>query len=136
MIETLNTAHLRLQAELPDNPMFDLDEWMIGWNSNFYGKEPGSVEVGPWPDTTGWSERYQLSSGCCYSSWRGLTREQKLQDIVNGFFVLVLGHGLGPAAVHREFWKIREYRTLNMSFLGHGKYRVFQGKGRCDPYNP
>ncbi len=133
----------RLRPDLPDSPVFDLDSWMVGWNSRFYpGSEhrdapPGSVEVGPWPDERRWSDRYSSTSGCCnVAYWPTLTHEQKLQEIVNGFFYLVLGEGLDPAAVHREFWKIGAYRELEMSYLGSGTYIVFQGKGDCNPYNP
>lgn len=132
------------QPELPDLPVFDLDRWMVAWTPadsprgewNKDDAPPGSIEVGPWPDKTRWSDRYASTSGCCFTEWRNLTHEQKLQDIVNGFFSLVLADGIDPRAVHREFWKIDAYRELELRFLGHGPYVMFQGKGRCDPYNP
>lgn len=119
----------------PTPPLYDLDHWMIGWNDP--DATSPCVRVGPWPDLEGWSKEYDSTSGCCFVEyWPKLTRQQKLQEIVNGFFYLVLGEGLDPQAVHAEFWKIAEYRELELPFLGHGPYIMFQGEGRCDPYNP
>ena len=116
--------------ELPDAPAFDLDHWMIAWD-----RDSGHVEVGQWPDETGWS-KHLSTAGCCFAYWKTLTRKQKVQELVNGLFFLVLSERLDPQAVHRELWKIRDYRKLKMSPLGMGSYIMFQGKGRCDPYNP
>lgn len=133
---------MNTKQELPDSPVFDLDQWMVAWTPSWAQKResldapPGSIEVGPWPDNSGWSDRYKSTQGCCFTEWHDLTHEQKLQDIVNGFFFLVLGQKLDTLDVHRELWKIEDYRKLKMRFLGNGPYIVFQGKGRCDPYNP
>jgi hypothetical protein len=121
--------------DLPNHPSYALDDWMIAWDSGRAGKV-GRVKVGPWPDGTGWSDAYESTSGCCNSGWHSLTREEKLQQLVNGFFVLVLGDRLDPAAVHAELWKISAYRELRLGVLGEGSHVIFQGAGECSPYNP
>ena len=122
----------RLQPELPDSPEFGIDHWYVGWNSRLL---PNTDKCAPYPDSTGWSQKFVSTAGSNYRRWGTLSHERKLQEIVNGFLFLVLGQGIDPVAVHREFWKIGEYRNLEMSFFGSGECIIFQGKGRCDPYN-
>ena len=112
---------------------YDLDHWMIAWN---YDNGGNDVKVGPWPaQRSGWTDPFDATMGCCHVAyWPKLSREQKLQEIVNGYFYLVQ-IGLDPKAVHAELRKIEGYDGLELSFFGSGKYIMFQ-KGRCDPYNP
>lgn len=125
-----------MQQNFSDGPLVYLDKFMIAWNSPDASRGVDSVEVGPWPDQTGWARDYRKSAGSCFADWRHLSKQDRLREIVNGFFYLVLGEGLDAAAVHRQFWKIAEYRELEMSFLGMGNHIIFQGHGKCDPYNP
>ena len=113
---------------------YPIDGWMIAWSEREDSK-PGAVEVGPWPDKTGWSDHYENTAGCCNAEWSELSQEEKLQHLVTGFLVLVLGDGIDPQAVHREFLKIEGYAEMRAGYLGMGKYVLFQD-GRCDPYNP
>ena len=122
-------------------PRYGIDNWMICWNAGsasgwHHDSEltPGIVEVGPCPDYTGWSDKYQSSAGCCDFSWKKLSQSEKLQHLVNGLFFLVLGPRLDPLLVHRELLKIKDYHDLKMGFFGSGAYTFFQN-GRCDPYN-
>jgi hypothetical protein len=89
---------MRPNFDFSDTPAFDLDGWMIAWNAadERLAKKtgPGAVKVGPWPDKANWSHDYTSTSGCCISDWHKLSRDQKLQELVNGFFVLVLSDGL------------------------------------------
>ena len=125
----------RSSTNLPDLPAYKLDGWMVAWNSS-NGRDPGKINVGPWPDTTRWSDEYDYTAGCCFSGWAELGREEKLQAIANGFLVLVLGDGLDSAKVHAELWKILEYRTLQFDYLGHRGATVFLDGGQCSPHNP
>ena len=43
-----------------------LVEAMYGWNRN-----SDEIDVGPWPDTTGWSDRYSLTGGDVPTSCQG-----------------------------------------------------------------
>lgn len=114
--------------------LYDIDKWMIGWNSPRDGK-PESVRVGPRPDRQRWSQDYDRTAGCCNSQWHELTPDEKMRDLVTGFLFLVLGEGLDPQAVHREFLKIEGYQELEASFFGMGPHLMFQN-GQCSPYKP
>ena len=60
--------------------LYKNDEFMVAWSI----ERELAVEVGPWPDRTGWSDRYQCISCCgstlnqiaaakrpkCYSIWQ------------------------------------------------------------------
>jgi hypothetical protein len=119
---------------------------MIAWNpdeewiaeSTRLKAGPKAVEVGPWPDYTGWSNPYLCTAGCCaVAYWPKLrTREQKMEELIRGFFYLVLSEGLEPDAVHREFSKIRGYLEYEGSIgLGFGPAVFFQD-GKMNPYSP
>ena len=68
---------------------YTISNWMVAWAPD----EPESVEVGPWPDHTGWTacrpEQSLFTTGCCELARRD---------------------GIDPQAAHREFLKIDEYR--------------------------
>ena len=81
---------------------YAIDEWMVAWNKG------GPVEVGPYPDNRGWSDRNDMSAGCCLAN-RGVSVEAKAMMLFIDFNKLVVGYGLDPQAVHREFLKIDEY---------------------------
>jgi hypothetical protein len=68
------------------------------------------VDVGPWPDHTGWSDRYMCTDGACYSNYHKMTpvgQERMLFIIYN---MLTAGDHVPPAAAHKAFLKIDEYR--------------------------
>jgi hypothetical protein len=68
-----------------------LVEAMYGWNRN-----SDEIGVGPWPDTTGWSDRYSLTGGACYTS---LLHEHPSD--VSG--------PAGGADLHRRFANVRTF---------------------------
>jgi hypothetical protein len=122
--------------------LYNIDGWMVGWNPVMYGQDqdrypPGAIEVGPHPDRTRWSQKNIATAGCCYSRWTELkTNQQKIDELIRGFFNLVLGDGLDPKAVHREFSKIEGYLDYEGNIgLGRGSYVFFQD-GKLAPYNP
>ena len=73
-----------------------LVEAMYGWNRN-----SDEIDVGPWPDTTGWSDRYSLTGGACYTN---------IRQIFIDFHMIVLRDGVDVQAAHRAFLKIDEFR--------------------------
>ena len=82
-----------------------LVEAMYGWNRN-----SDEIGVGPWPDTTGWSDRYSLSGGACYTNIRQMSSDQQVAQIFIDFHTLVVRDGVDVQAVHRAFLKIDEFR--------------------------
>ena len=62
-----------------------LVEAMYGWNRN-----SGEIGVGPWPDTTGGSDRYSLSGGACYTNIRQMSPDQQVAQIFIDFHTLVI----------------------------------------------
>jgi hypothetical protein len=85
---------------------YSLDGWMVAWNPG----EPDSVEVGPWPDRTGWSCRLDFTMGCCELARHDWPEDRKVMMMFVDFHTLVVGDGIDPQAAHREFFKIDEYR--------------------------
>lgn len=83
---------------------YAIDNWMVAWNSG-----SGQVKVGPWPDRTGWSGHYEMTSGCCCIP-HAMTAEGKALMLFIDFHKLVVGYGVDPMDAHREFLKIDEYR--------------------------
>ena len=125
---------------------FRKDKWMVAWNPTYWpGTDSkgnpvvlGAIEVGPWPDRTGWSRAYTSTAGCCifFVDWEEASQEQLMEELIRGFFYLVLSEGIDPQAVHREFSKIEGYLDYAGNIgVGMGSYVFFQD-GRLSPYNP
>lgn len=81
-----------------------LSQGMFAWN-------PGTSEVraGPWPDTTGWTETYQMTGGGCWEFVRRLPSEQAKAHLYIQAMHLIVRDGVEPAAVHRAFQAFDEY---------------------------
>ena len=88
------------------------DDFMIGFLINnpspAVDGEPflKSVEVGPWPDKTGWSTRYAGTSGCCDAAWSDYTTEDKREWLRRFYLDLLLVEGIPQADLDSEFSKI------------------------------
>ena len=89
---------------------YTIDNWMVAWTPD----EPESVEVGPWPDHTGWTERRlgqsPFTTGCCELVRHDWPEDRKVLMMFLDFHTLVVRDGIDPQAAHREFLKIDEYR--------------------------
>ena len=114
--------------------IYEHDNYMIAWNY-----DPPTVKVGPWPDLTGWSERYFSTSGCCYGSFLGASRNEQAQWL-QGIALDLLFDGHSRSEVLREFSKIRVWREMGI-LLPPGYYERAhllddQGNLRWSPHNP
>lgn len=75
------------------------DDFMIAYNPN------GAIEVNKHPDTTGWSDKYALTVGCCFSFWDELNDGQKLDHLV-ALALQIRGDGVNTESLLQEFGKI------------------------------
>ncbi len=89
---------------------YTIDNWMVAWTPG----EPEAVEVGPWPDRTGWScrprRRLLFTTGCCELARHEWPEDRKVMMMFIDFHTLIVRDGIDPQAAHREFLKIDEYR--------------------------
>ncbi len=89
---------------------YTIDNWMVAWTPG----EPEAVEVGPWPDRTGWScrpgHRLDFTTGCCELARHEWPEDRKVAMLFVDFHTLIVRDGIAPLAAHREFLKIDEYR--------------------------
>lgn len=83
-----------------------IDGWMVAWKPH----HPGTIAVGPWPDSDGWSRPYRYTAGCCFSEYRDLPMIAQVAQLFTCFHTLVVRDGIDPQAAHGEFLKIGEYR--------------------------
>ena len=85
---------------------------------NVYGY-PGSVEVGPWPDETGWSRGYARRAGCCEEVRHGWPLDVKIGQLFVDFHTMVVRDRIDPQHAHAEFLKIDEYvERISPDLLG------------------
>lgn len=105
---------------------FNSDDFMVAWTDE-------TVEVGPWPDRTGWS-RGKSTTGCCDAWFQEKTPAEKAQILVNVFLDLALGKGLSPTKIQQEFMKIDTWRDMKID-LPSGRY-VAHYDGNWSPHNP
>ena len=90
---------------------YTIDNWMVAWIPG----EPMAVEVGPWPDTGGWTDRafegqHAFTVGCCELVRQDWPGERKVLMMFIDFHTLIVRDGINPEAAHKQFLKIDEYR--------------------------
>ena len=97
--------------------MFQGMDWMIAWTSQYAAELQGTtpaIEVGPWPDSTGWSRTFQSSSGCCWFRLRDMPERIVALCLLGEAFARIAQDGLPLADVMREFSKIRIWREMRL----------------------
>ncbi len=82
----------------------NINSWMVAWDTG------GPVKVGPWPDQKGWSNGYEMVSGCCNVDRQSENNWVGIAFMFIDFNSLVVGYDIDPAELHLEFLKIDEYR--------------------------
>ena len=108
------------------------DGFMVAWRI-----EPApAVALGPWPDTSGWSDRYRGTSGCCFAYFKALSRDEQAQALLNLAAGLMF-EGIPPADVLREFSKVRLWRDMGVLLPQGPQERAFiSGRIAWSPHNP
>ena len=92
-------------------------ECMIAWTPGDaarrkYDSTAGCVEVGPRPDLTGWSRKYECTTGSYYTEVQGSTPDKQIIFMLTDFQKLIIGYGLDPMQVHEAFMQIDDYRDV------------------------
>lgn len=98
---------------------FDARNGMLCWN-------PGTdqVEVGPWPDKTGWSKKYRMSVLACELVVQELSFEARKRVVFTEAVHLIVKDGCDPAAVHKALMNLKEYQAgLSEDFDLHARWR-------------
>lgn len=77
---------------------------MVAWN---YG---GPVQVGPWPDYAGWSDKYDCTDGAC-GSWYQDAEPERLPAMLLALYQhMTAAYAVPPADAHAALSQIEEYR--------------------------
>ena len=86
-------------------PKFNATNGQLCWN-------PGTdqVEVGPWPNDTGWGKKYKMSGLACYSHVKQMDFEQRKTIVFIEAVHLIVGDRCDPLAVHRALLNLEEYQ--------------------------
>ena len=114
--------------------MYDGNDWMIAWNGRLI-EGSSAIEVGPWPDSTGWSNTYAKTTGCCNTFVHDLDDAEQARLLVNQAVDLMFD-GIPPEMVLTEFAKIRVWREMKVDLLAGYSYKAFlPGKG-YESWNP
>lgn len=81
-----------------------LKEVMFAWNPG------GEIKVGEWPDRTGWTRPYLMTSGACYVDVQKFNGQRAALFVFVEAMHIIVRDNVDPKSVHREFMKIDEYR--------------------------
>lgn len=89
---------------------------MIAWNPvggplRKTGEE-GTVKVGPHPDLTGWSDRFDMTSGAAFLERKKLPIWNQVALMLTDFHQMVVRDGVDPQVAHAAFLLIDEYRAV------------------------
>ena len=106
--------------------------YMIAWD----WADPPHVEVGPWPDLTGWSDAYNLTTGHCNAAFQQMSESQQAQALLN-LAASLMFEGVSPQDILQEFSKIDVWRDMSV-LLPQGRLaRAFMPeKVNWNPHNP
>ena len=107
-------------------------DWMIGYNIRNL-----EMAVGPWPDKTDWSRRYDYTTGCCYALIENLPDEE-IAERLRGEALHMISLGVPLATVFQEFAKIRIWRDMTVKLTGGDYVAFYDKKGylEMNPYHP
>lgn len=93
------------------------------------------MRVGPWPDKTGWSDSYSLTSGCCFTFVHELP-DDEIAERLMGEALVMISDGVPPSLVFKEFAKIRIWREMGVKLL-EGDYEcAFRSEAGYQAFNP
>ena len=112
------------------------NNYMIAWDLvDLSGrKNQKAVEVGPWPDRTGWSNKYEATTGCCDFGFEEHEEAEQAQILVNQAISLIF-YGVPAKEVLGEFSKIRVWREMDIQLPG-GTYHAFLPSRGYTTWNP
>lgn len=82
-------------------------EAMIAFNT-----DSDEIEVGPWPDRTGWSSRYRMTIGACMLFMHDWPEAERKAQLFIDFNTIVVRDRVPVDAAHAAFLKIDEYRQM------------------------
>lgn len=111
----------------------EYDRFMIA-----YDLLPGTprVVVVPWPDDTGRSDPYKLTTGSCDLFFRELDESEQAQAVLN-LAAYMMFKGVAPQDILKEFAKIRVWRDMEVLLPSGRASRAFiTGDIRFNPHNP
>lgn len=78
-----------------------------------YNPRTDEIMVGPWPDTTGWSDRYRYSwGGGDAEVWHAETRRELAQLLFVNVLQIIIRDKVPPMVVHRALLAVDEYRDF------------------------
>jgi len=80
-------------------------ESIIAWNQN-----SDQVEVGPWPDRTGWSKSYAMTGGAGCANVQDMSHDQLKAYLFIEAMHMIIRDKVDPFAVHRALLKLDVYR--------------------------
>jgi hypothetical protein len=89
--------------------------WNIGkkgWNSDGQHGD-GRVAVIPYPDSHDWRTYLgiNMTNGAGWRGWQEMSKAKRLLELMRIAWQLVCMYGVEPAAIHRAFQVIPEYRN-------------------------
>lgn len=85
-------------------------DWALPSNYLYKNATVGRTALVPFPDRTGASDTYAMTSGACFISVREMRQNARQQFVLSTALGMILRDGLTPAEVHRALWPIDEYR--------------------------
>ena len=115
---------------------YDDNNYMIAWDVvNLSGqKNEKAVEVGPCPDKTRWSNKYDATTGHCDLEFEDLDDAEQAQVLVNLAASLVF-YGVPASEILEEFSKIKVWRDMDIQ-LPAGTYHAFLPSKGYTTWNP
>lgn len=96
-------------------PRYSYKEVMIAGNNG------GPIKVGPVPDKTGWSDKFEWTIGGCYADVQSTTPEQLKQRVLSDFVGVVVRYQVPVEQAHESFMLVKEYQQAIPRGMAHGE---------------
>ncbi len=113
---------------------FDNNNYKIAWTAA--GPGPACLEVGAWPDRTGWSDSFDSSTGCCDTAFTQMSGTDQAQALLN-LAAQLMFEGCEPTDVLNKFSRIGVWRDMSVLFpYGRCGRAFIAGDVNWSPHNP
>jgi hypothetical protein len=101
-------------------------ETMVAWTPEKGTTNPtrGEMKCGPWPDTTGWSSKYNFTDLACWQKVQKMSEPELQLLCFHIAMTAIMRDGVNPLVVDVAMTEIDEYRSAWDQHPAHALFEI------------